>query len=211
MAYTSEGYSLKDIYAVYQIPEVTLYTWIEQFEKEGWGGLEVAKKRKSYSNQVKERAVKDYLSGEYSQYELVRRYNISSRSVLRKWIEKYNGHREGNQTEKGRTLSMTKGRKTTWDERIQIVLDCLENGKTYQRTADIYKVSYQQVYQWVKKYEQDGAEALKDKRGRTKPEAEQSPEEKIRLEMKKVERENERLRAEILFLKKLKEIERRRN
>ncbi|WP_207225836.1 helix-turn-helix domain-containing protein, partial [Aeribacillus pallidus] len=31
-----------------------------------------------------------------------------------------------------------------------------------------YEVSYQQVYQWVKKYENGGEEALKDKRGRKK-------------------------------------------
>jgi transposase len=38
-----------------------------------------------------------------------------------------------------------------------------------------------------------------------------SPEEKIKLEMKKLERENERLRAENAFLKKLEGIERRRH
>jgi hypothetical protein len=38
-----------------------------------------------------------------------------------------------------------------------------------------------------------------------------TPEEKINRQMKKLERENERLRAENLFLKKLEEIERRRH
>ncbi|MED0717550.1 helix-turn-helix domain-containing protein [Aeribacillus composti] len=70
---------------------------------------------------------------------------------------------------------MTKGRKTTWNERIQIVLDCLGNGKDYKKTAETYEVSYQQVYQWVKKYENGKEEALKDKRGRKKEEAELSP------------------------------------
>ena len=128
----------------------------------------------------------------------------------KEWINKYNSHRELKDTSKGRTSSMTKGRKTTWEERIQIVLYCLRNGKDYQKTAEIYEVSYQQVYQWVKKYEDGGDEALKDKRGRKKEEAELTPEEKIKLEIKKLERENERLRAENLFLKKLEEIERRR-
>ena len=105
---------------------------------------------------------------------------------------------------------MTKGRKTTWEERIEIVLYCLENDKNYQKAAEIYEVSYQQVYQWVRKYEDGGDEALRDKRGRKKEEAELSPEEKMKLEMKKLERENERLRAENAFLKKLEEIERRR-
>ena len=107
--------------------------------------------------------------------------------------------------------SMTKGRSTTWKERIDIVLYCLSNDKDYQKTAEIYEVSYQQVYQWVRKYEDGGDEALRDNRGRKKEEAELSPEEKMKLEMKKLERENERLRAENAFLKKLEELERRRN
>jgi transposase-like protein len=61
-----------------------------------------------------------------------------------------------------------------------------------------------------RKYEDGGEEGLKDKRGRKKEEAELTPEEKIQLQMKKLERENERLRAENLFLKKLEEIERMR-
>ena len=40
----------------------------------------------------------------------------------RKWIKKYNSHRELKDTGKGMSESMTKGRKTTWEERIQIVL-----------------------------------------------------------------------------------------
>ncbi|CUB08976.1 Transposase [Bacillus cereus] len=105
---------------------------------------------------------------------------------------------------------MTKTRITSWEERIQIVLYCLENNKNFQMTADMYDVSYQQVYQWVKKYNNGGDEALKDRRGRKKEEQELSPEEKVKLEMKKLERENERLRAENAFLKKLEELERRR-
>lgn len=30
---------------------------------------------------------------------------------------------------------MTKGRKTTWNERIQIVLDWLGNGKDYKKNS----------------------------------------------------------------------------
>ncbi|ARF67951.1 hypothetical protein B7C51_09110 [Paenibacillus larvae subsp. pulvifaciens] len=71
--------------------------------------------------------------------------------------------------------SMTKGRPTTWEERIQIVLYCLENAKDFQLAAQTYGVSYQQVYQWVQKYEDGGDEALGDKRGRNKAETELSP------------------------------------
>jgi hypothetical protein len=48
-----------------------------------------------------------------------------------------------------------------------------------------------------------GEEAQKDKRSNKKEEAKLTLEGKINLKMKKLDRENERLRAENLFLKKL--------
>ncbi len=52
-------------------------------------------------------------------------------------------------------------------------------------------------------------ESLVDRRGRTKPEDELSEEEKLKRRIQQMELENELLRADILFLKKLEEIERR--
>jgi transposase len=210
LAFEKRNCTIEEFCSNLQITKYSLNEWIKQYKKYGLEGLNQSKSWKPYSNELKKLAVWDYLSGEYSQYEIVDRYEISSRAVLQKWVNRYNSLRELKDTSKGRTSSMTKGRKTTWDERIQVVLDCLGNGKDYQKTAETYEVSYQQVYQWVKKYEDGGDEALKDKRGRKKVEAELNPEEKIRFEMKKLERENERLRAENLFLKKLEELERRR-
>ena len=71
-------------------------------------------------------------------------------------------------------------------------------------------MSYEQLYQWVRKYEGDGWDALSDRRGRGKSVEELTLEEKMKLEMRRIEKENERLRAENAFLKKLEEIERRR-
>ncbi|WP_231883406.1 MULTISPECIES: IS3 family transposase [unclassified Anoxybacillus] len=195
-AYEKRDYSIKELCSKYQISQNSLREWIVGFERYGSEGLKRSTSWKPYSKELKEAAVIDYLSGELSQYEIVRKYEISSRSVLRRWISIYNSHRD--------LKDRSKGRKTTWDERIQIVLDCLENGKDDQGTAETYEVSYQQVYQWVRKYEAGGDEALKDKRGRKKEEAELTPEDIIQLQIKKLERENERLRAENLFFKKVR-------
>jgi transposase len=204
------SFTLAEIVKKYKVNESTIRRWKYKLDTFGSEGLKESSTWKKYSKELKLSAVSDYLSGKYSIREVVRKYEISNDSVLIKWINKYNSHRDLKETPKGRTSSMTKGRKTIWDERKKIVLDCLENGKDYQKTAEVYEVSYQQVYTWVKKYEEGGDDALKDKRGRKKEEAELTPEEKIRFEIKKLERENERLRAENLFLKKLEEIERRR-
>ena len=91
----------------------------------------------------------------------------------------------------------------------EIAQDCIAGGKNYQEIAQQDQVSYQQVYQWMKKYEASGEQGLVDGRGRTKSEEELTETEKLQLKIKKMERENERLRAENLLLKKLEELERR--
>lgn len=105
---------------------------------------------------------------------------------------------------------MTNGRKTTYDERVEIVKYCIEHQNNYAETAQKYQVSYQQVYAWTNKYENDGVEALQDRRGKRKMENEMSEIEKLKAQNKLLEAENRRKQMEIDFLKKLDEIERRR-
>ena len=95
-------------------------------------------------------------------------------------------------------------------EKIEIALYCIAQSNDYQHTSEVYNVSYQQVYQWVKKYESGEESALKDRRGRKKSEEELTLEDKTKFSIKKLEVENERLRAENAFLKKLEELERGR-
>ena len=103
---------------------------------------------------------------------------------------------------------MTKGRTTTYEERIAIVCFCIEHGKDYTATVEKYGVSYQQIYSWVKKYNDKGVEGLVDKRGKRKPESEMTEVEKLRAENRMLEAQNRRLETENAVLKKLEEIER---
>lgn len=201
--------TISELATIFQVSYKTIEEWNYKYEIDGEIGLEESTSWNPYSKELKLAAVQDYLSGQYSLKEVTRKYKISDKSVLRNWIQKYNSHRELKDTGKGMTNSMTNKRTTTLEERIQIVNYCLEHQKNYQLAAETYEVSYQQVYQWVKKFEANGEEALQDKRGRKKEEQELTAEEKFKLEMKRLERENERLRAENAFLKKLEELERR--
>ncbi|CAH8708041.1 hypothetical protein M5W83_01100 [Paenibacillus thiaminolyticus] len=63
----------------------------------------------------------------------------------------------------------------------------------------------------MKKFEEGGQDALKDGRGRKKAPEELTEADRQKLEMKKMEYEIERLRAENAFLKKLREFQRRRS
>ena len=98
-------------------------------------------------------------------------------------------------------------KKTTKEEREEIVRYCLEHGKDYKGTAAKYEVSYSQVYQWVRHYEEQGEAGLEDRRGKRKSDDEVDKLERLR-------RENLRLKAELqkserlnLLLKKVKEFE----
>ena len=163
---------------------------------------------KRYSADFKETVVRDYLSGAGSQYAICQKYKLRSRHQLRDWIMKYNGHEKLKTTGTGGQPIVTKGRKTTVEERVFIVADCIANGHDYHATAEKFHVSYQQVYTWVKKQEAKGIDGLKDGRGRKKPVDEMSELERLRYENRMQKAQILHQQMEIDFLKKLKELER---
>nr|WP_157888460.1 helix-turn-helix domain-containing protein [Lachnoclostridium phocaeense] len=105
---------------------------------------------------------------------------------------------------------MTKGRKTTFDERVEIVQYCIAHDHNYAKTSEQFEISYQQARNYTIKYEKQGVEALRDRRGKRKPEAEMSELERLRAENRILRAEKEHAQMEADFLKKLAEIERRR-
>lgn len=211
LQYLEEGrHTQLEICKIFSVNGKTLQEWRALYKYGGVDALIRPTKNKFYSKELKKSAVEDYLAGTHSMYDVIAKYGISGLSVLKRWIKIYTSHREFKDSGKGMSQTMTKGRKTTLEERIEIAKICLENGRNYQETALQFGVSYQQVYQWVRKFEVDGEVGLEDRRGRIKPQEERKPEDKLRIKMKQMERENERLRAENLLLKKLEEIERRR-
>ncbi|MBD8075385.1 helix-turn-helix domain-containing protein [Bacillus thuringiensis] len=139
--YKDGHHSIADITAKFSVDSGTIRDWKRRYGVNGEDGLEEAISWKCYSKELKLAAVNDYLSGHDSLNKIIQKYNISSTAVLRKWIKKYNSHRELNDTGKGMTNSMTSRRKTTLEERIQIVNYCIQHQKNYQLTAESYEVS----------------------------------------------------------------------
>ena len=189
----------------------TVRDWVNQFSSFGATAFD-RKHNTHYSEELKNEAVRFYLDGRGSMSDTCIHFKIHSDRQLRSWIRQYNSHElKASPGIYGGTKSMTKGRKTTFDERVSIVEERKKNNMNYAETAEKYGLSYQQVYVWLRKYKQKGIEGLKDHRGRRKPESEMSELEKLKAENRMLKAELERKELENMFLKKVDEIERRRS
>lgn len=201
--------SLSEISNELNIYKSAISAWVRKYKTFGKEGLLNKGYNTSYSAQLKTQAVIDYLDGKGLLDDICIKYKISAIGILQQWIKKYDGHKIfKSHSTKGDKL-MTNGRKTTYEERIEIVSFCIANAHDYNLTANKFNVSYQQVYTWVKKYNKDGYTALVDRRGKNKSFEELSESEKFSAQLKLLEAENRRLKMENDFLKKLEEIERR--
>lgn len=202
--------SLNHLAALLDVNPSSIHQWLQTYQSLGPIGLLQTSKNTAYSSDFKRTAVKDYLSGGGSLMAICKRYGIKSTCQLRNWIVKYNGHEDLKASGAGGTPIMTKGRKTTYDERVEIVKFCIEHQNNYAQTAEKFQVSYQQVFSWTNKYLTSGVDALQDRRGKRKSEDHMSEVEKLRAQNKLLQAENDRKQMEIDLLKKLEEIKRRR-
>ena len=200
----SESYCAKK----YGVTVSTLRAWLRLYKNRGEAGLHPSTKTRKYPVELKLQAIMDYKSGKGSLEELCEKYNISDFSMLRRWVKVYNGHKNVEQPNTGGYVNMTKGRKTTHEERIEIVSYCIANNKDYGKTIELYGISYQQIYSWVRKYENQGVEGLSDRRGKAKEESSMTEVDKLKAQIKLKESENLRLQMENDLLKKLAELER---
>ncbi|WP_333594231.1 transposase, partial [Anaerospora hongkongensis] len=160
--------SLKYLASQLKVSRWTIKRWLIVYQSLGPEGLMETSRNMPYSSTLKETVVMDYLAGAGSYRDLCKKYGIKSTRQLQVWISKYNGHEKLKTSGTGGVPSMTNGRKTSYEERVEIVKYCIEQQNNYAETAQKYQVSYQQVYSWTTKYETEGVEALLDKRGQRK-------------------------------------------
>ncbi len=197
------------IATMFGVSLASVQQWIRNYESMGADAFTL-KGNKKYSKELKRQAVLDYLSGKGSQTDICKIYGIRSKAKLQVWIKKYNSHEELKASGTGGTVIMTKGRKTTFEERVEIASYCISHNHNYAETAERFNVSYQQARNYTVKYEKNGIDALQDNRGKRKSEDLLTEVEKLRAELKLEKAKREKAEMEASFLKKLDEIERRR-
>lgn len=202
--------SLGQLANEHTVTKSSVKQWISVYNSIGESGLITSTKNVSYSEETKHAAVEEYLSGVASQLDICKKYKIRSKTQLSNWVLKYNDHEKLKSSGTGGKPIMTKGRNTTFEERIEIVKYCIEHDRNYNETAEKYKVSYNQVRSWTVKFDESGVDALVDRRGKRKLENELTEIDRLKAQNKLLEAKNKRLEMENEVLKKLEEIERRR-
>ena len=194
----------------YGIGYTTLRGWINEYRIQGISAFcHPTDKNRTYSKEFKINCVEAVLNGEGSVDDIIAKYEISSRSVLRNWIKVYNANRELKDYNPKQEVYMAEARrKTTIEERKEIVNYCIDHNRDYKNTAAKFDVSYSQVYSWVKKYDADGESGLTDRRGQHKADNEVDELERLRRENLRLKRQLEEKDRVVELLKKVKEFER---
>ena len=200
--------SYKTIASANGISDRTLKDWVHKYQEQGASAFRERVGNAHYSSEFKRQCVEAVLSGEGSVNEIVAKYNISDRYVLRQWIKCYNANKELRDYDPKREVYMADARrKTTLSERKEITEYCIAHGKDYKGTAALYDVSYGQVYTWVKKYAEAGEDGLADCRGHHKTDDEVNELERLRRENLRLKRQLEERDMVVELLKKVKEFE----
>ena len=185
--------------------------WIKKYLAFGESAFDSSNTNASYTKEYKEQVVLAYLNGEGSYVDLAIKYNIPGDSTIIRWVKDYNSHIElKDYIPGGEDIYMAKSRKVSKEERVEIVKYCLEHDLDYKTTAKVFETSYANVFNWVKKYKENGEDGLGDKRGRHKTNEEVDEVTLLKRQLKQKERELEMALLEVKLLKKLDEIERRR-
>lgn len=191
----------------------TVRLWYLRFKEHGLNAFETSYKNRSYSKEFKLSVIEEYTSGKYSLPDLSAKYNIAT-EVVRKWVNRwYNGIEIEAYDPKGDVYTM-KSRKTTFEERLEIVKWVIENNMSYKDAASKYSITYALVYKWTRAYIDKGPEALKYEKRGPKPKTEFDESnltevEKLKLELEKEKALRKRREFELEVLKKKGEFEKK--
>ncbi|MFD2129743.1 transposase [Pseudogracilibacillus auburnensis] len=157
-----------------------------------------------YSEEFKLKLVTEYLCGNLGYKLLAKKYNMPSPSPLKNWVRSY----------KEQGMDGLKRRKTKKKYSVQFKLDAvqfmLKTGASYLETAVQFDLNNPSlIARWLKAFRDQGIEGLKPRlKGRPsmskKPNKQRKKEEKKITRVEELERENELLRLENAYLKKLK-------
>lgn len=180
----------------------TVAEWINIYKIHGSKVFDEKPHNKNYSLDFKLKLIKECENSSVKETSF--KYALA-RTVVRSWIKKYNEGTLESYDPKPEVYSM-KSRKTSFEERLQIVKWVIDNDMNYKGAAAKFTLPYHQVFNWTKKYLELGEEGIKENRGRPSSNGKSNKElteiEKKDLEIKKLKMDLERQTRAVEILKK---------
>ena len=154
-----------------------------------------------YSDELKLHIVQEYINGSLGYSSLAKKYGIPSKSVIERWVAAYRAF--------GKDGLQCKRKQAVYSVRFKVdVLHFMkQTGASYQETAIQFKLNNPSLLaRWNKAFSKGGIEALQPKpKGRSSM-SKKTNKTATKKEMSREEqlvRENELLRLEVAYLKKL--------
>ncbi|MCH4828168.1 helix-turn-helix domain-containing protein, partial [Planococcus halocryophilus] len=171
-----------------------------EFKSNFWGVFYMAK----YSEEFKLQLVKEYVDGTLGYKLLARKYGLPSTTPIKRWVRAYQAFgQEGLQK-----------KQTNQVYSVQFKVDVLhfmkQTGASYQDTAIEFEMNEPSIVaRWNREFLAKGVKGLEERtKGRPsmskKPKQKPIKPEKTLSREEQLERENELLRLEVAYLKKLK-------
>lgn len=137
----------------YGVSPTPFRKWLAKYQVFGKSAFIPTGHNASYSDAFKREVIHSYLLREGSYREMAIKYQIPSEDTVRVWVLKYNSYEERKAYGTGGTVIMTKGRKTIFEERMDIASYCISHNHNDAEAAEKFKVSYQQIRNYTIKYE----------------------------------------------------------
>lgn len=153
-----QGRSINSLAKKYGVSRGRVQNWVRKYKQ----GEKFDSKRisKTYTKELKQQAVLDYLNNKGSVNSIAEKYGILHLSTFRNWIRKY---------KQGQELQTTYGkaqkypwRETTFEERVEIVDFAISQGRDIRLASNKYEIDYSQIYSWLKRFDKEGVEGLRD-------------------------------------------------
>ncbi len=205
-----DGTSFRALREDYELDlnESTFRFYLDKYLKHGTTGLLRQQKNRNYSEVFKHQVVQEYFNSNLSYKGLSVKYNIPAHETIRRWVLRYTEGKENRTYSPKSEVFQMKSRKTTYEERVEIVEHVINHQLSYTNAAEKFKVSYNNVYSWTRKYKEFGPKALEDNRGKKKASEVQTGEEQLKAEIEALRFRNQWLEMEVETLKKQEELER---
>lgn len=197
--------TLVDEYTL-ELSSGTFRNYVRRYKLHGIEGIKSHKNDRRYSKEFKLKVVSEYLHTDHGPAYLANKYNIPAKTTVINWINRYTDGKEMERKSPIPEVYQMTGAKKTYEEKVEIVEDFIENRLTYKEAAEKYKVNYNNIYSWVNKYKKHGPKGLEDNRGRGKPTELQTEEERLKAEVEALRARTKWLEMENDALKKRRKI-----